>query len=44
MRKFILFVALCVASVAWGEERKLLSMEDAISLRMSLTVVSLIEI
>ena len=30
MRKFILLVALCVASVAWGEERKLLSMEDAI--------------
>ena len=30
MRKFILFAALCVATVAWGEERKLLSMEDAI--------------
>ena len=30
MRKFILLVALCVASIAWGEERKLLSMEDAI--------------
>ena len=30
MRKFILLVALCVASVAWGEERKLLTMEDAI--------------
>ncbi len=30
MRKFLLFVALCVASVAWGEERKLLSMEDAV--------------
>ncbi len=30
MRKFILFAALCVASVAWGEGRKLLTMEDAI--------------
>ncbi|MBQ5647961.1 MAG: DPP IV N-terminal domain-containing protein [Alistipes sp.] len=30
MRKFILFIALCVASIAWGEERKLLSMENAI--------------
>ena len=30
MRKFILLVALCVASVAFGQERKLLTMEDAI--------------
>ena len=30
MRRILLFVALCVATIAWGEERKLLSMEDAI--------------
>ena len=30
MRKILLFIALCVATIAWGEERKLLSMEDAI--------------
>ena len=30
MRRFLLFVALCIAGVAWGEERKLLTMEDAI--------------
>ena len=30
MRKFLLFAALCVAGIAWGEERKLLTMEDAI--------------
>ena len=30
MRKLILIVALCVASVTLGQERKLLSMEDAI--------------
>ena len=36
MRRFLLFVALCIVGVAWGEERKLLSMEDAI-LNRSLT-------
>ena len=30
MRRILLFIALCVATIAWGEERKLLSMEDAI--------------
>ena len=30
MRRFLLFVALCMATVAMGGERKLLSMEDAI--------------
>lgn len=30
MRRFLLFVALCVATVAIGGERKLLTMEDAI--------------
>ena len=30
MRKFILFIALCATTIAWGEERKLLTMEDAI--------------
>ena len=30
MKKFILFIALCTTIVAWGEERKLLTMEDAI--------------
>ena len=30
MRKFILFIALCATVSAWGEERKLLTMEDAI--------------
>ena len=30
MRKFILFIALCATVIAWGEERKLLTMEDAI--------------
>ena len=30
MRKFILLIALCATSIAWGEERKLLTMEDAI--------------
>ena len=30
MKKFILFIALCATAVAWGEERKLLTMEDAI--------------
>ena len=30
MKKFILFIALCATVVAWGEERKLLTMEDAI--------------
>ena len=30
MKKFLLLIALCVAFVASGEERKLLSMEDAI--------------
>ncbi len=30
MKKFLLFVALCATVVAWGEERKLLTMEDAI--------------
>ena len=30
MRKFILFIALCATTVAWGESRKLLTMEDAI--------------
>ena len=36
MRKFLLFISLCIVGVAWGEERKLLSMEDAI-LNRSLT-------
>ena len=30
MRKIVLIVALCAAFVAWGENRKLLTMEDAI--------------
>ena len=30
MRKFILLIALCATSITWGEERKLLTMEDAI--------------
>ena len=30
MKKFLLFIALCASVVAWGEERKLLTMEDAI--------------
>ena len=30
MRKFILFIALCATAVAQGQERKLLTMEDAI--------------
>ena len=30
MRNFILLIALCATSIAWGEERKLLTMEDAI--------------
>ena len=30
MKKFILFIALCATAIAWGEERKLLTMEDAI--------------
>lgn len=30
MRRILLFIALCVATIAWAEERKLLSMEDAI--------------
>ena len=30
MKKFLLLVALCATIVAQGEERKLLSMEDAI--------------
>ena len=30
MKKFLLFITLCATIVAWGEERKLLTMEDAI--------------
>ena len=30
MKKVLLFIALCTAAIAWGEERKLLTMEDAI--------------
>ena len=30
MRKFILLIALCATATAWGEGRKLLTMEDAI--------------
>ena len=30
MKKFILFIALCATTIAWGEERRLLTMEDAI--------------
>ena len=30
MKKFLLFIALCATGIAWGQERKLLSMEDAI--------------
>ena len=30
MKKALLLIALCVTIVAWGEERKLLTMEDAI--------------
>jgi dipeptidyl-peptidase-4 len=30
MKKLLLFIALCATTIAWGEERKLLTMEDAI--------------
>ena len=30
MKKVLLFIALCTAAIAWSEERKLLTMEDAI--------------
>ena len=30
MKKFLLLIALCLSTVAWGQERKLLTMEDAI--------------
>ena len=30
MKKFLLFIALCATTIAWGQERKLLTMEDAI--------------
>ena len=30
MKRFLLLIALCTTTIAWGDERKLLSMEDAI--------------
>ena len=30
MKKFLLLIALCASTIAWGQERKLLTMEDAI--------------
>ena len=30
MKKFLLLIALCATTIAWGQERKLLTMEDAI--------------